>query len=76
MVSRSSDQVERKRTTVAKKVSEQRKTRASKGTNPVLRDGHPQDVAHPATVEEAESSSRWSYIVLPLLWKRQTLSLP
>ena len=55
MVSRSSDQVERKRKTVAKKVNKKRKTRASKRTNPVLRDGHPQDVAHPATVEEAES---------------------
>ena len=55
MVSRSSDQAERKRKPVAKKVNKKRKTRAGKRTNPVLRDGHPQDVAHPATVEEAES---------------------
>ena len=55
MVSRSSDQAERKRKPVAKKVNTKRKTRASKRTNSVLRDGHPQDVPHSATVEEAES---------------------
>ena|SRR5688572_22887960 len=56
MVSQLSDQIERKRKPVSKKVNQKRKTRASKRTNPVLRDGHPQDVAHAKTVEEAESS--------------------
>ena len=49
------DQAERKRKSVAKKAHTKRKTAAGKGTNPVLSKGHPQDVAHPATVEEAES---------------------
>ena len=55
VVSRRLDQAERKRKRVAKTVNTKRKTPADKRTNPVLRDGHPQDVAHPATVEEAES---------------------
>src|SRR5688572_16825098 len=55
MVSRGSDQAEGKRKRVAKKVNTKRKTPADKRTNPVLRDGHPQDVAHATTVEEAES---------------------
>ena len=55
VVRRSSDQAERKRKPVTKKVCTKKKTLAGKRTNPVLRKGHPQDVAHSATVEEAES---------------------
>jgi len=73
MVSRSSDQAERKRKPVAKKVNTKRKTRASRRTNPVLRDGHPQDVAPVETAEEAESDPEC--IVLPLLEKRPILNL-
>src|SRR6218665_3916193 len=50
-------QAERKRKSVTKKAHE-RETRASTRTNPVLSKGHPQDVAHPATVDPAESSSK------------------
>src|SRR6218665_305657 len=53
------NQAERKRKSVTRKVhgERERETRASKRTNPVLSKGHPQDVAHPATVDLAESSS-------------------
>src|SRR6218665_2491681 len=50
-------QAERKRKSVTKKAHGERETRASTRTNPVLCKGHPQDVAHPATVDQAESSS-------------------
>src|SRR6218665_2517498 len=50
-------QAERKRKSVTKKAHGERETRASTRTNPVLSKGHPQDVAHPATVDLAESSS-------------------
>src|SRR6218665_2284343 len=50
-------QAERKRKSVTKKAHGERETRASTRTNPVLSKGHPQDVAHPATVDPAESSS-------------------
>src|SRR6218665_1145744 len=50
-------QAERKRKSVTKKAHSERETRASTRTNPVLSKGHPQDVAHPATVDPAESSS-------------------
>src|SRR6218665_3840539 len=50
-------QAERKRKSVTKKAHGERETRASTRTNPVLSKGHPQDVAHPATVDQAESSS-------------------
>src|SRR6218665_3059384 len=49
-------QAERKRKSVTKKAHGERETRASTRTNPVLSKGHPQDVAHPATVDPAESS--------------------
>ena len=55
MVRKSSEPAERRRKSVAKKADTKGKTAAGKGTNPVLSKGHPQDVAHPATVEEAES---------------------
>src|ERR1043165_784548 len=55
VVRRSTGQVEKKKKPVPKKVGTKKKTLAGKRTNPVLRKGHPQDVAHPATVEEAES---------------------
>src|SRR5678815_3266683 len=68
VVRRSSVQVEKKRKRVAKKVCTKKKTLASKRTNPVLRKGHPQDVAHSATVEEAESDSNTElYSVTPLM---------
>ena len=51
------NQAERKRKSATKKVHGERETRASTRTNPVLNKGHPQDVAHPATVDPAESSS-------------------
>src|SRR6218665_235007 len=50
-------QAERKRKSVTKKAHCERETRASTRTNPVLRKGHSQSVAHPATVDPAESSS-------------------
>src|SRR6218665_1382447 len=50
------NQAERKRKSVTRKVHGERETRASKRTNPVLSKGHPQDFAHPATVDPAESS--------------------
>src|SRR6218665_3489731 len=50
-------QAERKRKSMTKKAHGERETRASTRTNPVLSKGHPQDVAHPATVDQAESSS-------------------
>src|SRR6218665_818230 len=50
-------QAERKRKSVTKKAHGERETRASTRTNPALSKGHPQDVAHPATVDPAESSS-------------------
>src|SRR6218665_1046652 len=50
-------QAERKRKSVTKKAHGERETRASTRTNLVLSKGHPQDVAHPATVDPAESSS-------------------
>src|SRR6218665_3168000 len=50
-------QAERKRKSVVKKAHGERETRASTRTNPVLSKGHLQDVAHPATVDPAESSS-------------------
>ena len=53
MVRKSTEQVERKKKPV-KRVHNTGKTTAGKRTNPVLSDGHPQDVAHPATAEEAE----------------------
>ena len=56
VVRRSTGQAERKKP-VAKKVGTKKKTLAGKRTNPVLRKGHPQDVAHAATVEEAESDA-------------------
>src|ERR1043165_7206703 len=56
VVRRSTGQAERKKP-VAKKVGTKKKTLAGKRTNPVLRKGHPQDVAHPATVGEAESDA-------------------
>ena len=74
MESRSSDQVEGKRKRVAKTVNTKRKTPADKRTNPVLRDGHPQDVAHPATVEEAESDPETGVYSVTSL--REALSLP
>src|SRR6218665_1230997 len=49
------NQAERK--SVTRKVHGERETRASTRTNLVLSKGHPQDVAHPATVDPAESSS-------------------
>ena len=52
------DQAEMKRKPVVKKAHTKRRTAAGKGTNPVLSKGHPQDVAHPATAEEAESDTR------------------
>src|SRR6218665_3618448 len=51
------NQAERKRKSVTRKVHGERETRASTRTYPVLSKGHPQDVAHPATVDPAESSS-------------------
>jgi len=39
----------------------ERKTRASTRRNPVLSKGYPQDVAHPATAERAESDSETKY---------------
>src|SRR6218665_620253 len=50
-------QAERKRKSVTKKAHGERETRDRKRTNPVLSKGHPQDVAHPATVDSAQSSS-------------------
>src|SRR6218665_1854833 len=50
-------QAERKRKSMTKKAHGERETCASTKTNPVLSKGHPQDVAHPATVDQAESSS-------------------
>jgi len=67
VVRKSSVQAEKKRKTVAKKVGTKKRTLAVKRTNPVLRKGHPQDVAHPATVEEAESDPNTElYSVTPL----------
>jgi len=67
VVRKSSVQAEKKRKTVAKKVGTKKRTLAVKRTNPVLRKGHPQDVAHPATVEEAESDANTElYTVTPL----------
>src|SRR6218665_2665648 len=71
-------QAERKRKSVTKKAhgERERETRASTRTNPVLSKGHPQDVAHPATVDPAESiAPRRSCIVWPLLAKRFVFSL-
>src|SRR6218665_1565772 len=50
-------QAERKRKAVTKKAHGERETHASTRTNPVLSKGHPQDAAHPATVDPAASSS-------------------
>src|SRR6218665_3313608 len=50
-------QAERKRKSLTKKAHGERETRASTRTNHVLSKGHPQDVAHLATVDPAESSS-------------------
>jgi hypothetical protein len=61
MVRKSADQVERKKTPV-KRVHNTGKTTVGKRTNPVLSDGHPQDVAHPATAEEAESDPHFSAV--------------
>ena len=58
MVRETLDQAERKRKSVAMKAYTKGKTAAGKGTNPVLSKGHPQDVAHPATAEEAESDPK------------------
>src|ERR1043165_7133269 len=52
VVRRSSDQAERKRKPVTKKVCTRKKTLAGKRTNRVLRKGHPQDVAHSEPVKE------------------------
>src|SRR6218665_558739 len=60
-------QAVRKRKSVTKKAHGERETRASTRTNPVLRKGHPQDVAHPETVDPAESSSETElYSLAPL----------
>src|SRR5678815_2647693 len=67
VVRKSSVQAEKKRKTVAKKVGTKKRTLAVKRTNPVLRKGHPQDVAHAETVEEAESDANTElYTVTPL----------
>jgi hypothetical protein len=66
MVRKTSDQAERKRKSVAKKADTKGKTAAGKGTNPVLSKGHPQDVAHPATVEKAESDPETELCVASL----------
>src|SRR5918995_1610998 len=66
MVRKTSDQAERKRKSVAKKADTEGKTAAGKGTNPVLSKGHPQDVAHPATVEKAESDPETELCVASL----------
>src|SRR5688572_9815109 len=67
VVGRSSVQLEKKRKPVTKKVCRKKKAPAGKSTNPVLRKGHPEDVAHPTTVEEAESDPNTElYSVTPL----------
>ena len=42
---------------MSKKADTKGKTAAGKGKKTVLSKGHPQDVAHPTTAEEAESDS-------------------
>ena len=75
MVRKSADQGKKKKKPAVKQTNTEGKTLASKSKNPVLREGHPQDVAHPATAEEAESDTRTEYIVWPLLSERPTLNL-
>src|SRR6218665_3628063 len=65
-------QAERKRKSVTKKAHGERETRACTRTNPVLSKGHPQDVAHPATVDPAESSSETAMYSVASL--RETVS--
>ena len=66
MVRKSSDQAERKRKSVAKKADTKGKTAAGKGKKTVLSKGHPQDVAHPATVDKAESDPETELCVASL----------
>jgi hypothetical protein len=66
MVRKSSEPAERRRKSVAKKADTKGKTAAGKGKNPVLSKGHPQDVAHPATVEKAESDPETELCVASL----------
>ena len=51
---------------MAKKAHTKGKTSASHRKKPVLSKGHPQDVAHPATVEKAESDPETELCVASL----------
>lgn len=53
-----------------------RTTITSKETNSVLRNGHSEDVAHPAATAEDEQISTQNFTLLPLLMNRQLLNHP